>query len=420
MTPPDETPGLSVGVIAVGDEILEGRILDVHSQHVSEEMRRWGASVRWHFSLGDSPGELVDALKLFQGKVDWILVTGGLGPTADDRTREEIAAALNLDLVENGEAWREIHQRLSSRGFEPTENNRKQAFFPRGASILSNPNGSAPGFAVKTAEGTRIFALPGVPHEFRAMFEEHVVGELKSHGGLSRLQGEILDFVGVPESRLDEWVSSKVPSSQLYQICVRGWGQIEVRLPDGLSLQSEAAEMFGARLIGTGGLPVEEHLVEKAMEAGLSLTTAESCTGGMISSRLVNVAGSSRVFPCSWVCYSNSSKTRELGVDPALIEEHGAVSQPVVEQMALRAREKSGADLAISVSGVAGPGGGTDRKPVGTVWLALATENQILSHCYQLHGDRERIRSLTANLALLGLLAAVRGLEVPGWSEKRS
>lgn len=416
----DGTPGLSVGVIAVGDEILEGRILDAHSQHISEEMRRWGASVRWHLSLGDSPGELSAALKTMPGPVDWILITGGLGPTEDDRTREEIASALQIDLVENDEAWQEIHRRLSRRGFEPTRNNRKQAFFPRGATVLSNPNGSAPGFSVTTSEDTRIYALPGVPHEFRAMFEEHVMGDLKSHSGLSALKGEILDFVGVPESQLDEWISERIPDDQLFQICVRGWGQIEVRLPEGVSLQNEVAEVFGARFIGTGGLPVEEHLVQRAMDAGLSLTTAESCTGGMISSRLVNVAGSSRVFPCSWVCYSNSSKTRELGVDPALIEKHGAVSQPVVEQMAFKAREKSGADLAISVSGVAGPGGGTELKPVGTVWLALATANEIRSHCYQLHGDRERIRSLTANLALLGLLAAVRGLEVPGWSTKRS
>ena len=135
---------------------------------------------------------------------------------------------------------------------------------------------------------------------------------------------------------------------------------------------------------------------------------------------MVNVPGSSRVFPCSWVCYSNSSKTRELAVDPALIEKHGAVSKEVVEQMALHALEKSGADLAISVSGVAGPSGGTPKKPVGTVWLALASRREIRSHCYQLHGDRERIRLLTTNLALLVLMAAVRNLEVPGWAEKKS
>jgi nicotinamide-nucleotide amidase len=420
MKSPDGRPGLTVGVIAVGDEILEGRILDAHSRFVSEEIQRWGGHVRWHFSLGDSPGELAGALTLLQGQVDWILVTGGLGPTADDRTREEVASAFQLDLIENEAAWQEIQRRLRSRGFEPTENNRKQAFFPQGAKMLTNSHGSAPGFSVTGPDQTRVFALPGVPHEFRAMFEKHIVGELEAFEGLSPVQGEILDFVGVPESQLDEWVCARVPEGQLYQICVRGWGQIEVRLPAGVSLHDEAARAYGASLIGTGGLPVEEHLVQQALSAGLSVTTAESCTGGMISSRLVNVPGSSRIFPCSWVCYSNSSKTRELGVDPQLIEKHGAVSQSVVEQMALKALEKSSADLAISVSGVAGPGGGTEIKPVGTVWLALATGREIRSHCYQLHGDRERIRSLTTNLALLSLLAAVRNLEVPGWSANPS
>ena len=268
--------------------------------------------------------------------------------------------------------------------------------------------------------GTKVFALPGVPHEFEAMFHEQVLQQLKAAGANRTEKGEILDFVGVPESRLDEWISERVPEGQLYQICVRGWGQIEVRLPAGVSLQTEAAKAFGGYLAGVGGVPVEQHLVDRALEAGLSLTTAESCTGGMISSRLVNVPGSSRVFPCGWVCYSNPSKTKELSVDPTLIEEFGAVSKEVVEKMASHALAKSGADLAISVSGVAGPGGGTNLKPVGTVWLALATRRETRSHRYQLHGDRERIRSLTTNLALIALLAAVRNLEIPGWSEKRS
>lgn len=420
MNHPEGPSELSVGVITVGDEILEGRILDSHSRFISEELLRWGGQVRWHLSLGDSPGELQKALSLWQRKVDWIVITGGLGPTEDDRTRQEVAEYLGVELVEDLGSWDEIRQRLRRRGFEPTENNRKQAFFPRGSKVLSNPKGSAPGFSVDLHSETTLFALPGVPHEFEAMFQKHIVGALEDRGSRSKVNGEILDFVGVPESQLDEWVSARVPEGELYQICVRGWGQIEVRLPEGITLLGEATESFGASVVGVGGLPVEEHLVQHALQSGLSLTTAESCTGGMISSRMVNVPGSSRVFPCSWVCYSNSSKTRELAVDPALIEKHGAVSKEVVEQMALHALEKSGADLAISVSGVAGPSGGTPKKPVGTVWLALASRREIRSHCYQLHGDRERIRLLTTNLALLVLMAAVRNLEVPGWAEKKS
>jgi len=404
----------------VGDEILEGRILDSHSKFVSAELVRWNASVRWHLSLGDSPGELRNALSRLQGDVDWILITGGLGPTEDDRTRQEVASALGLELVEHPKVWSSIRDRMRSRGFEPTENNRRQACFPEGASILKNPKGSAPGFSLQTNSGTTIFALPGVPHEFESMFHDQVVAKFEEIGLGRPAKGEILDFVGVPESRLDEWISARIPAGDLYQICVKGWGQIEVRLPEGTSLQAEASQAFGGYFAGVGGFPVEQHLVDSAMAAGISFTTAESCTGGMISSRLVSVPGSSRVFPCGWVCYSNSSKTRELAVDPNLMEEFGAVSREVVEPMARHALKKSGADFAISVSGVAGPEGGTATKPVGTVWIALATTLETLSHRYQLHGDRERIRSLTTNYALLAMLAAVRKLEIPDWSEKRS
>ncbi|MAJ27832.1 hypothetical protein CBD41_00335, partial [bacterium TMED181] len=148
MNHPEGPSELSVGVITVGDEILEGRILDSHSRFISEELLRWGGQVRWHLSLGDSPGELQKALSLWQGEVDWIVITGGLGPTEDDRTRQEVAEFIGVELVEDFDSWTEIRQRLRSRGFEPTDNNRKQAFFPRGSEVLSNPKGSAPGFSV--------------------------------------------------------------------------------------------------------------------------------------------------------------------------------------------------------------------------------------------------------------------------------
>ncbi|NCF56837.1 MAG: nicotinamide-nucleotide amidohydrolase family protein [Planctomycetia bacterium] len=411
---PEEKPLITVGVISVGDEILEGRVLDAPSQTISEKLLGTAAQVKWHLSVGDAPGELSAALKEKSSQADWIIISGGLGPTEDDRTRQEVSNAFGLNLLEIPHVWDGIKNRMRAHGIEPAENNRRQAFFPEGARILENSRGSAPGFVIEGSSDRKVIALPGVPHEFKGMLADFVLPEVASLKGDVK-SGEILDFVAVPESKLDEWIAKRVPADVLYHICVRNWGQIEVRLPVGVSLTQEVKEEFKGHFLGTGGLSIEEHLIQSAIRSKLSLTTAESCTGGMISSRLVNVPGSSRVFPCGWVCYSNPSKTRELDVDPRLMEIHGAVSKEVVEQMAQNARIKAGTDLAVSVSGVAGPDGGTSQKPVGTVWVALATRNSIASHCYQLNGDRTRIRGLTTNLALLALHSMVRKQEIPGW-----
>ena len=236
----------------------------------------------------------------------------------------------------------------------------------------------------------------------------------------SRWPSEILEFIGIPESKLDEWILTELGGDGGHHICVKGWGQIEVRLPAGVSLREKASDRFGARFIGEGGIGAEWHLVKAAADAGVTLSTAESCTGGMIGSRITAVAGCSEVYLGGWVCYSYEAKTRELGVDPTVIEVEGAVSAAVVEAMASGARDRSGSDLAIAVSGIAGPGGATDEKPVGTVWMALCGHGKTDSHRYQLGGTRDRIRQLTTNLALQVVMAAIRQQEIPGWSKQRS
>ncbi|MEE2856079.1 MAG: CinA family nicotinamide mononucleotide deamidase-related protein [Planctomycetota bacterium] len=423
----DESPGMSnesplqfrVGVIAVGEEILVGRTQESHGRSISRLLTPLGFEVCWHMTVADAPGALSAVLQSPPVPVSTIIISGGLGPTEDDRSRQEIADAAGVPLEHDEQSWQQIQHYLDQRGITASPSNRRQASRPRGGEMLVNDRGTAPGLKLELTSGETLFALPGVPAEFDAMFAQHLLPWANSLPGLKK-QGQILEFIGIPESKLDEWIVAQVGAPDRHHICVRGISQIEVRLPVGLSLEDAATQRFGARFLGVGGIGVESHLVTDATQSGQTITMAESCTGGMIAARITEVPGSSAVFPGAWVCYSNRSKQRDLGVDPALMEQHGAVSQEVVEALAEGALARSGADLALSVSGLAGPGGGTQDKPVGTVWMGLSTSEGTRSHCYRWTGDRQRIRELTTNLALHVLLTAVRGQEIFGWNESRS
>lgn len=415
----DAGENLRVGVITVGDEILEGRIVDLHSRTTSALLTPLGVEVVWHLSIGDAPGALNSALQSIPAPVDAIVVAGGLGPTEDDRSRQEIASATAEPLEFDEESWQRIRDRLVKAGLEPAHNNRSQAYRPRGSASLANEWGSAPGFQMSFGAETMLFALPGVPTEFDPMLRKYVLPWAQS-GSVKIETGEILEFIGVPESRLDEWIVAQLGESGTHHICVKGWGQIEVRLPAGVSLGRQSSDKFGARFVGEGGIGVEAHLVKEALQTGTTIATAESCTGGLIGARITEVAGCSEVYLGGWVCYSYEAKSRDLGVDPAVIEVEGAVSAQVVEAMASGARDRSGSDLAVAVSGIAGPGGATEQKPVGTVWMALSGGEGTSSHCYQLSGTRDRIRQLTTNLAMQVVLARIRQQEIPGWSKQRS
>lgn len=410
---------LRLGVITVGDEILEGRIVDLHSRTTSALLTPRGLEILWHMSVGDAPGALSSALVSLPGAVDGIVVAGGLGPTEDDRSRQEIAHAAGVELEFDEDVWKQIRERFLSAKVEPAENNRSQAQRPKGSEWLVNRWGSAPGFRLSLPGETLLFALPGVPSEFDSMLKEYVLPWVDSRAGGCQV-GEVLEFIGIPESRLDEWCVQQLGGIGHHHICVKEWGQIEVRLPAGVSLLAEAGQKFGASLIGEGGIGAEAHLVRAAIRERVTISTAESCTGGLIGARITEVPGSSEIYPGGWVCYSYEAKSRELGVDPEVIETRGAVSAEVVEAMAEGARDRSASQLAIAVSGIAGPGGGTKDKPVGTVWMAVATETVTRSHRYQLHGTRDRIRRLTTNLALQVLLATINQQEIPGWSNPQS
>lgn len=414
-----EGKSLSFGVVTVGDEILEGRIVDQHSRTTSALLTPLGVEICWHLSVGDGSGDLRSALLALPSPVDGVVVAGGLGPTVDDRTRQEVAVATGVELEFDEEVWSQIRSRLLSANVQPAENNRNQAYRPQGSDWLFNHWGSAPGFKMSLTDDTLLFALPGVPSEFDSMLKEYILPAIDSHKGECRI-GEVLEFIGVPESKLDEWFVAQLGTQGQHHICVKGWGQIEVRLPVGCSLVEDARVAFGPRFLGEGGIGAEAHLVKAALRDHVTISTAESCTGGLIGARITDVPGSSEVYPGGWVCYSYEAKSRELGVDPEILELKGAVSSEVVEAMAAGALERSGSQVAIAVSGIAGPGGGTEEKPIGTVWMAIASNSGIFSHRYQLIGDRTRIRHLTTNLALQVLLAVINKQEIPGWTNQES
>ena len=410
---------IRVGVIAVGDEILEGRIQECHGRTISNLLTPLGFEVAWHLSVGDTPGALASALKSPPTATEVVIISGGLGPTADDRTRQEIADAVGVPLEQDPDCWQRIRTYLEDRGVSPSSNNRNQAFRPKGSDWLENDQGSAPGLKTVLPGGAISFALPGVPVEFNAMVQRHLLPWARARA-VDDAEGEILEFIAVPESKLDEWIVEQLGRADLHHICVKGTTQIEVRLPAGVSLQEAASKRYQSRFSGCGGIGTEGHLVEAARSSGQTVALAESCTGGMISTKITDVSGSSEIFLGGWNCYSNSMKVSELSVDPSGIDDFGAVSGEVVEAMAAAARERSGAAVALSVSGVAGPTGGTRKTPVGTVWMGLASAAGVRSHRYQWKGNRQRVREVATQYALHVLLATLRGQEIHRWPNLES
>ncbi len=406
----------TAGVIAVGDELLAGRILDTNARFLSARLTALGFRVRYQIAVGDGSGELGALLASPAADAEAVIVTGGLGPTEDDRTRAEIAAALGVALEFRAETWEQIAARLRARGVDPNPRNRSQAYFPAGADVVTNRHGSAPAFRV-TRPGGEIWALPGVPAEMESIFEEEVAPALARSGAAPSAKRETLRFFGVPESHLDAWfVERLLPNERAdYHIRVHD-GEVEVELPSGVSLAAAAAERFPGNYLGTGGIGLPERLVAVARSAGLTIATAESCTGGLVASRITSAPGASAVFLGGWVVYSNALKSEQLQVPPALLGRHGAVSAEVAVGLARAARDEAHADLALSVTGIAGPDGGTPEKPVGTVYLGLAGPSGFRSRRLSLAGGREQIRSRTAGWGLHALWAAAAGAPLAGWS----
>ncbi len=423
-------------LISIGDELVLGQTVDTNAAWLADRLIRLGITCARHETVADDCELIAGALRRAASDADIVIVTGGLGPTADDLTRDALAQALGVGLEIHEPSLRRIEAFFQERGKPMAKRNRVQAMHPAGTDMIDNDAGTAPGIHAKINQAD-IFITPGVPREMRWMFDHHIQPALQQNAAADTLLTTKINTLGMGESDVAERLGNLMDrdrnptvgttvSDGLCSVRIRSVHADADTAREQLeetAVQVEAC--MGALAFSRGDQTLQEAIVGALRETGHTLATAESCTGGLVGAMLTEVPGASEVFAGGWVTYSNAMKASMLDVDPALIEEHGAVSAQIAEAMARGAREKSGADLALSITGVAGPGGGTDAKPVGTVWIGLAHGTGVTSYLARFAGggfsSRAIIRDRAAKCALqllrLHLLgedpALIRWLEVP-------
>lgn len=398
-------------IIAIGSELLAPDRSDTNSLWLTEQLNSIGIEVMLKTIVGDDDNRLEEAIKDAVKRSKVVITTGGLGPTEDDITRKVAARALGRRLFLDEVVLQVIRDRFQSFGRTMPERNSRQAMVIDGAEVLPNPNGSAPGLFIEH-QGTSIALLPGPPRELQPMFQDHVRARLVSKAGNIRVVRRILKVVGMGESAIDEKIApiytqyTNPQTSILFnksevdvQLTARGRTEQDAnQLLDKVSAQLE--EKLGHSIFSFRGETMEEVVGLRLTLGGYTLSVAESCTGGLIAERLTDVPGSSRYFIEGVVAYSNDAKTRTLGVEPILLMEHGAVSGHVAEAMAEGIRKRSGTDFGLAVTGIAGPDGGTEEKPVGLVYIALADDLQTQHRKLMLPGDRDLVRWRASQAAL--------------------
>ncbi|MCR9247152.1 MAG: CinA family nicotinamide mononucleotide deamidase-related protein [bacterium] len=375
-------------LVAIGDELVHGSALDTNSKWLAGELERLGLVVRRLTVVGDDPDHLEQTIAAACAHADVVVATGGLGPTLDDRTREVVARILGVELEFHEPSWEHVRNWLTKRRRPVPESNRRQAMLPTGGEVLANTTGTAPGFAI-TIERARLFALPGVPREMRTMFSDHVRPAVAALDGLQPTTDLRLLVLGPSEAALGERLGDHMLPGRNPAVGVTASGGLltvrivatapELAAAEALceATAAELRPLLGDWLFAEGRAELPELVLARLRQLGHTLALAESCTGGQIAARLVASAGASDVLRGGIVAYHNDAKVDLLGVEPDLLAEHGAVSEPVVSAMAAGARERLGADLAAATSGIAGPGGGSAEKPVGTVCFALATPTDV-------------------------------------------
>jgi len=369
-------------ILSVGTELLMGQIANTDAQFLSRELREMSIGVYFHTVVGDNPERLKEQIRESLSRSDLVILTGGLGPTPDDLTKETAAEVLGLPLEEDAASKEALLARFESMGRECTPNNFKQIYFPRGARILPNPNGTAPGCLIEQ-DGKTIVILPGPPRELNPMFTDYVKPYLLEKAG-GVMISRFIHIYGIGESaiayRLGSWLNSTNPTLATYvgngDILLRATATAESReeaLFQLAPMEQAIQTLFGDSIISWDGREMPQVIIDLLKMHGATLACAESCTGGMIASSLVDVPGCSDVFLEGCVTYSNDAKMRRLGVKAETLERYGAVSEETAREMAEGMRKSSGATYALATTGIAGPGGGTPEKPVGLVYVAMAT-----------------------------------------------
>ncbi|MCW8884621.1 MAG: CinA family nicotinamide mononucleotide deamidase-related protein [Motiliproteus sp.] len=400
---------MKIYLLLTGNELMTGVTVDSNSAMVAQQLMPHGLRIDRKVTVGDEMTELVEQLHQLSKECDVLIVNGGLGPTRDDLTAQALSDLTGKPLQEHPQALAHLQQWCQNRGFALNEANYKQALLPQDASIVANPVGSAVGIQLHHND-CEIICTPGVPSELKAMLEQSIVPQLQKrqppeHGLLLTR----FHTFGLGESSLQQRITEQLPDwPEQVELGFRaGLPTLEVKLQTPKTepmLHQQWVEklqqLIGDHIVAEEDGSLAQTLVQLLTQQGKTLTTAESCTGGMISSLITAIPGSSAVFESGYVTYANSSKQRMLGVDPQLLIDHGAVSEPVVRAMAEGALKNSGATYTIAVSGIAGPDGGSDEKPVGLVWLAWGSANKIQSASLFFPHGRAMFQPLVAGAGL--------------------
>ncbi len=397
---------MRIEILTTGDELMSGLTRDGNFQWAGQTLTGLGFDVTYHTTVGDDKEILEAAFATARDRADAVIVTGGLGPTPDDLTIEVAADFFNVELELNQAALDMMVQRFERIGRKVSETNMKQVYLPEGCHTLLNKWGTAPGFSFE-ADNTVFFFLPGVPKEFRAMMEEYVIPELKNlNPDMKKSCMRLVKTFGFPESE----VAQKLEGIERDGVKLgyrAHFREIHLRVSSFGDTTSEAQELMnefledihsrlGHHVFTTTGEMLEEVVGNILQEKSLTLSTAESCTGGLLSHRITNIPGSSKYFLEGVISYSNQAKHNILGVPMELIEANGAVSAPVVEAMAKGVRNLAGSSIGVGISGIAGPGGGTTEKPVGTVFVGVDSSlSGTISREFHFRGNREEIKLIT-------------------------
>ncbi len=403
-------------IITIGTELLLGQIVDTNSAWLAEKLAELGIDVYYKASVGDNKQRVIETLHNSLERSGLVITTGGLGPTQDDITREAVAEALGRDLVKSESVLEQVKCYFHQSGREMSENNVTQAYFPEGAKIIENKKGTAPAFLV--AEDDKIvISLPGVPGEMKYLMEKKVIPYLQEESfiGQQVIHSRVIKTCGIGESDLEMKIEDIVDqqTDPTIALLADSW-EVKIRLTAKAETEAEAQELIEQEeeklqerisdyIYGYNDDTLEQVVAEKLWEQELTLAVAESCTGGLIGDCLTSVPGSSAYFDRGIVSYSNQAKRELLGVKEATLEEFGAVSQQTAREMAAGVKNKSGVDIGLATTGIAGPGGGTEEKPVGLVYLAIAIEDEVQVYQFNFNGSRNRVKHLTARLALNNL-----------------
>lgn len=406
---------ITAEILTIGDELLYGQIVDTNSQWMGVELSNAGIKVVRKTTVGDLESEILNAFSEAERRADIILITGGLGPTSDDLTKPCLAKYFNCEMKIHEEALAEVTEFFISRGRALTEVNRLQALLPVCCEKITNRLGTAPGMWFNRS-GKVFVSMPGVPHEMKAMMSEIIIPRLSAAFKTPTIHHAVIRTVGIGESFLAEKISSWEQSlpDHIKLAYLPGYGEVKLRLTgigsDKAFLKSEVEKLVrelqplaGEYIYGTGDDTLELVIGKKLRDQKRTLSIAESCTGGYLSHLITSVPGSSDYFLGSMVAYANETKVKELGVKPETLDLHGAVSEATIREMAERVRLKFQSDIGIATSGIAGPGGGSVEKPVGTVWIAYADAKGTIARKLQLSKDRI-INIRIASIAALNLI----------------